>query len=185
MQSFSKRLWHINCENGQKVGTFGHLAVENPFLVSAHELFTLAVDWSLHWGQMMYYLSSPAARGETMGLYVRVTVWGYFIPAFFSTSVPCWTAVSVSASLHQSRLADKSAEPGNHHSPKKWAEGPQTESRRELRRLVHLYCCASGISWHVTASKCLHLNLVPDISSFVVRSGWKHQPSAWNQSTLG
>lgn len=50
---------------------------------SAHELLALAVDWSLRRGQMMYYLSSPAVRGEPMGLYVRVTVWGYFIPAFF------------------------------------------------------------------------------------------------------
>lgn len=116
--------------------------------VSAHELFTLAADWSLHRGQMMYYLSSPAAQGETMGLCVRVTVWGYFIPASFSTSVPCWTAVSVSASLRSSRLSDKSPEPGNHHSRKKMSRRSGDRIWVRAASSVHLYCCASGIYWH-------------------------------------
>lgn len=35
----------------------------------------------------MYYLSSRPAQAETVGLYVRVTVWGYFIPASFPPQV--------------------------------------------------------------------------------------------------
>lgn len=115
--------------------------------VCGRELFTLAVDWSLHWGQMMYYLSSAAAKGETTGLYVTVTVWGYFIPAFFSTSVPCWRAVSVSVSL--ARPVCLTNRPSGEQSLSK------EMSRRSADRIwvraapsVRLYCRASGISWH-------------------------------------
>lgn len=110
--------------------------------VSAHELFTLAGWWQIpsqgsH--DVLFILSGSAGRND--GVVCQSDSLGLLYSCLFSTSVPCWTAVSVSASLRSSCLSDKSPEPGNHHSAKKRAEGPQTESGWKLRRL-YIYIVA-------------------------------------------